>query len=54
MSIQGLSMFIDWSCSDAIRIAVIAFSFNDIDVSELEPRMLPEDRDDYLLSLDAY
>lgn len=52
---RGLSISeaIDWSSSDAIRLAVIAFSNAGYDVSLLEDQ-LPEDRDDYWLSLSSH
>lgn len=49
-SVLCIASTIEWSTTDAIRLAIIAFSNAGHDVSLLE-HMLPEDRDDYYLSL---
>jgi hypothetical protein len=47
---EDVAQAIEWSSSDAISIAIIAFADDGYDVSHLE-NFLPEDRDDYFISL---
>ena len=47
---EDVAQAIEWSSTDAISIAVIVFASHGHDVSTLE-KELPEDRDDYFLSL---
>jgi hypothetical protein len=48
--VEDVSEAIEWSSTDGISIAVIVFANDGIDASALES-YLPEDRDDYFLSL---
>jgi hypothetical protein len=47
---EDVASAIEWSCSDAVSIAIITFANDGLDVSALES-YLPEDRDDYFLSM---